>query len=80
MVCIGTLRPPQDAEPTYEEFHPQGTRYDATDAPIAPAYFPFNRCNVFQCKDCRSLFMRYTEFGGYYVDHRVRIVDPALIV
>jgi len=23
--------------------------------------------------------MRYTEFGGYYVDHRVCEVDPGLI-
>jgi hypothetical protein len=24
--------------------------------------------------------LRYTEFGGYYIDHRARRLDPALIV
>jgi len=24
--------------------------------------------------------LRYTEFGGYYIDHRARRVDPAGIV
>lgn len=78
--CIGTLRHPDIEEPTFEERHPSGTRYDSPRAPIAVAFFPFNRCDVFRCTKCRQLFLRYTEFGGYYVAHRVRMVDPALIV
>lgn len=45
--CIGTLRHPDIEEPTFEERHPSGTRYDSPHAPIAVAFFPFNRCDVF---------------------------------
>ncbi|MBS0341048.1 MAG: hypothetical protein JSS56_11005 [Proteobacteria bacterium] len=76
----GSLRAPGDEEPTFEEFHPQGTRYSSPDAPIALGWFPYNRCDAYVCGRCRSVFLRYTEYGGYYVDHRVRMVDPALIV
>ncbi|XAH21099.1 hypothetical protein AAFF27_13765 [Xylophilus sp. GW821-FHT01B05] len=76
---LGTLRDPAVDEPTFEEFHPDGTRYDSADAPIAVAYFPFNRSDVFRCGSCGRLVLRYTEFGGYYIDHRVRLVDAALI-
>ena len=75
---LATLRDPDLYEPTFEEFH-QGTRYDSPDAPIALKHFPYNRCDVWQCA-CGRLFLRYTEFGGYYVDHRVRALNPALIV
>ena len=77
---VGTLRPPDVDEPTFEEFHPDGTRYDSARAPIAVAWFPANRSDVHVCSVCHSVFLRYTEYGGYYVDHRVRLVDPALVV
>lgn len=76
---VGTLRADDTAEPTFEEFHPHGTRYDSADAPISVAHFPFNRCDVFRCTACARLVLRYTEFGGYYVDHRARRVDAALV-
>lgn len=80
---VGTLRkPPSDdpAELTFEEFHPDGTRYESSTAPIAPGYFPFNRCDVHACTRCGCAVLKYTEFGGYYVDQRVRLVDAALVV
>jgi hypothetical protein len=67
-------------EPTFEEHHPDGTRYDSDLAPIALDHFPYNRCDVWQCARCGRTFLRYTEFGGYYVDHRIREVDPGLVV
>lgn len=78
MERLGTLRDPSVDEPTFEEFHPRGTRYDSPDAPIAVNYFPFNRCDVFRCRQCGLLALRYTEYGGYYVDHRVRRVRADL--
>ena len=80
MSLIGTLRDPAIDEPTLEEKHPQGTRYDSHDAPIAPAFFPYNQCEVWHCQRCNRHLLRYTEFGGYYVDHRVRGVDAQLVV
>jgi hypothetical protein len=64
------------AEPSFAEFHPAGTRYESPDAPIAPLFFPYNRCDVFACGQCDRLLLKYTEFGGYYVDHRVRVLNP----
>ena len=83
MPWVGTLSPaPSEgqAELTFEEFHPHGTRYDSANAPIALGYFPFNRCDVHACSRCKCAVLRYTEYGGYYVDHRVRLVDADLVV
>ncbi len=80
MESLGTLRDPSVDEPTFEEFHPQGTRYDSADAPIAVQFFPFNRCDVYRCRRCSLLVLRYTEYGGYYVDHRVRRIASAACV
>ena len=77
---LGTLRDPAIYEPTTEEYHPNGTRYDAPDAPVAVHFFPYNRCDVHACQQCKRVVLRYTEFGGYYVDHRARQLDPALVV
>ena len=87
MKCLGTLRATPsdpyagaDAEPTFEEFHPNGTRYESPNAPIAPQFFPYNRCDVMACSQCQQVLLKYTEFGGYYVDHRVRALQPNLVV
>jgi hypothetical protein len=77
---FGTLRDAEIYEPTTDEFHPDGTRYESPAAPIAVKFFPYNRCDVFECGRCERVLMRYTEFGGYYVDHRVREADAALVV
>ena len=68
-----------DDEPTLDEHHPAGTHFWSPDAPIAPAFHPANRCDVWQCSACGRAFLRYTEYGGYYQDERVRRLDPALI-
>ncbi len=73
---VATLRDPALDEPTFEEWHPQGTRYDSPDAPVAVQFFPYNRCEVWRCARCERHLMRYTEFGGYNVDHRIRTLDP----
>lgn len=77
---VGTLRADPYAEPTLAEHHPAGTRYWSTDAPIAPAWFPYNYCEVWQCPHCRQAFLRYTEYGGYYQEARIRALQPALLV
>lgn len=77
---VGTLRQPGDQEPTLLEHHPAGTNAWSTDAPIAPAFFPYNRCDIWACLGCQRPFLRYTEYGGYYVEERIRPVDPALLV
>ena len=77
---LGTLRDPVNEDPTVEEHHPDGTRSWSMDAPIAPAWFPYNRCDVWRCARCGKAFLRYTETGGYYSDERIRELDPALVV
>ena len=77
---VGTLRQTGDEAPTLQEHHPGPTNAWSPDAPIAPAFFPYNRCDVWECGSCRRPFLRYTEYGGYYVEERIRPVDPALVV
>lgn len=77
---VGTLRDPAVDEPTLQEWHPHGTRYGSPDAPVAVAFFPYNRCDAYACNRCGRTLLRYTEYGGYYVDHRVREVLPEVIV
>ncbi|MEN9626838.1 MAG: hypothetical protein RJA10_64 [Pseudomonadota bacterium] len=75
---LGTLRDPAVDEPTFEEW--PGPGYWSPQAAVAPSHFPYNRCEVWACVACGRGFLQYTEFGGYYVDHRLRQVDPALVV
>ena len=77
---VGTLRIPGDNEPTLLEHHPAGTNGWSPDAPIAPIFFPYNRCDVWQCANCARLFLRYTEYGGYYEEERIRPLDPQLVI
>ena len=77
---LGSLRDPDIYEPTVEEFHPHGTRYASPDAPIAVNFFPCNISDAYACERCQQVVLRYTEFGGYYVDHRVRALDATLVV
>ena len=70
--CVGTLRVSPEEEPTLDEHLPQGVHGWSAEAPIDPRYFPYNRCSVWKCIACERPFLRYTEFGGYYVDERVR--------
>ncbi len=80
MQAVGTLRDPDVHEPSVEEHHPKGTRYASPDAPFALKFFPYNISDVYACSQCDKLLLRYTEFGGYYVDHRVRELDASLVV
>ena len=76
---VGTLRGEDAEASTVVEHHPRGTHGWSADAPIAPAFFPYNRCDVWTCKVCARPFLRYTEYGGYYEDPRIRQLDAALI-
>ena len=77
---LGTVAPVQPGEPTWQEYHPNGTRYWSPDAPIALGHFPYNRCEIWRCIDCGRALLRYTEAGGYFVDRRIRELSAALIV
>lgn len=76
---MATLRDPDDADPTLQEYHPAGTNAWSADAPIAPGHFPYNRCDVWQCTACGRPFLRYTEYGGYYHEERIRPVQGSLV-
>ena len=76
---VGTLRDPDVYEPGFEEHHPNGTRYESANAPVSIKHFPYNRCEVFSCNRCAQHVLRYTEFGGYYVDPRGRRITAGLI-
>ncbi len=80
MQKLGTLRESFDVEPGFDEFHPEGTRYESEHAPIAPRSFPYNRCDVHRCTACRRVLLKYTEAGGYYVEDRVRELRVELVV
>jgi hypothetical protein len=77
---VATLLEDPFIEPTFAEFHPDGTRYESPHAPIAPRYFPYNRCTVAKCLSCGRAFLRYVEAGGYFVDRRIRRLSPDLLV
>jgi hypothetical protein len=77
---VATLRDEESEHATLLEYHPEGTTGWSENAPIAPTHFPYNRCEVWQCAHCTRLFLRYTEYGGYYVDERIRALNPAWIV
>lgn len=80
LTYITSLRDQSVHEPTFEEFHPKGTRYESALAPISMMHFPYNRSDLWQCNRCKRFALRYTEFGGYYIDHRARWARIELIV
>jgi hypothetical protein len=75
----GTLHDGGD-ELSLEEYHPDGTSYWSPDAPIALGKFPYNHCTVWVCRNCAGAFLRYTEYGGYYEEGRIRPLQEKLIV
>lgn len=68
------------ADATFAEYHPNGTRYDSDDAPIAPRYYPANLSHVLRCTKCSRHYLRYTEGGGYFSELRMRALQPRLLV
>ena len=80
MRTVGTLVADPYNEPTFAEYHPHGTTNWSPDAPIAPRHYPYNRAQVAQCTVCGRYALRYVEAGGYYVEPRIRALDPRLIV
>jgi len=76
---VGTLRESAYDEPTFDEYHPAGTRFWSPDAPISPRHYPANRSDVWACTLCGRHFLRYVEGGGYFVDQRVRRLSAALL-
>lgn len=76
---LGTLRI-EEAPECWDEFHPNGTNFWSTDAPISIAHHPYNKCDIYACGDCGRKYLRYTEYGGYYLDERIRTLSKHLIV
>jgi hypothetical protein len=77
---VATLVEDPYGDPTYTEYHPNGTHYDSEDAPIAPRYYPFNRCQIARCMNCGRHYLRYNEAGGYFTELRIRVLRPQLLV
>jgi hypothetical protein len=80
MRTVGTLVDDPYQEATFAEYHPQNTDYWSASAPIALRHYPTNRCSVLQCSVCGRACLKYVEAGGYYVEPRIRALDPELIV
>ncbi|QBP14210.1 hypothetical protein DDF84_028090 [Cupriavidus metallidurans] len=78
--AIGTLVLDIYAETTFEEYHPQDTNLWSVNAPIAPRYYPYNRCTVWECLACQRVYLRYVEGGGYFVDPRIRRLRSCVLV
>lgn len=79
LIPVGTLRI-EGAQESWDEHHPDGTNQWSSDAPISATHYPYNRSDVFECKSCKRKYLRYTEYGGYYLDERIRELNPDLIV
>jgi hypothetical protein len=69
---VGALWLPGDDEPSLEENRPAGLDGWSPLAPISLEHHPYNRCQVWVCTACNFPFLRYTEYGGYYEDKRIR--------
>jgi hypothetical protein len=77
---IGSLIAAEEEDLTLNEYHPDGTSYWSEKSPIAPQFFPYNRCKVCECVECGRVYLRYAEAGAYHIEQRIRSLDPALMV
>ena len=41
--------------------------------------FPVQPMRCWECVTCPRLFLRYTEYGGYYEDARIRELNAGLV-
>ncbi|MDO8904433.1 hypothetical protein [Hydrogenophaga sp.] len=79
--AVGSLWLPGDDEPTLEETpRPKGVDDWSAQAPISLTLRPYNRCEIWACQHCHLPFLRYTEYGGYYVDARIRELHAERLV
>lgn len=76
---LGSLKT-ERAEESWDEFHPDGTNLWSERAPISIDHYPYNRSDIRECMGCKKKFLHYTEYGGYYLDERIRELDSTLIV
>jgi hypothetical protein len=76
---VGTLKSDEAAE-CWDEYHPAGTHLWSELAPIAIEHHPYNRSDVRECSSCKRTFLHYTEYGGYYLDERIRELNVELII
>jgi len=79
LAVLGTLKI-EGAEESWDEYHPDGTNLWSENAPISIQHHPYNRSDVRECIRCRRTFLHYTEYGGYYLDERIRELNPTFIV
>jgi hypothetical protein len=77
---IGTLVASAYEEATFQEYDPDSVGFWSPDAPVAPLYYPANRCDVWACTVCSRAFLRYVEGGGYFVDPRIRRLTGRVLV
>lgn len=77
---VGSLAKFDEDEATLDEYHPAGTSYWSVHAPIAPLYYPYNQCGVWQCIECGRGYLRYNDDGAYHSESRIRLLDAALLV
>ncbi|MCL6485126.1 MAG: hypothetical protein I4O49_13340, partial [Janthinobacterium lividum] len=66
-------------EPTFEAYHPNGTRSASVDSPIAPRYYPANLSHVARCPNCARHYLRYNEAGCSFTELRIRALRPELL-
>jgi hypothetical protein len=76
---LGTLKK-EGAEECWDEYHPNGTHLWSDDAPISIGHYPYSRSDILGCSQCKRTFLHYTEYGGYYLDQRIRALNANLIV
>ena len=76
---LGTLKK-EGAQESWDEYHPEGTNFWSDNAPISLQHHPDHRCNVLECISCKRKFLHYTEYGGYYLDERVRELNKEYVV
>lgn len=78
---VGSLWLAGEDEPTLEEpIRAPGVDGWSALAPINLALHPYNRCQVWVCRQCKKPFLRYTEYGGYYEDQRIRELQSERLV
>jgi hypothetical protein len=77
---IGSLVEAAKEDSTLDEYHPNGTSFWSPEAPIAARYYPYNRCDLWECLKCSRVYLHYNDDGAYHSESRVRALDPLLIV
>jgi hypothetical protein len=77
---IGNLKDPKIKMLHSVGFSNSAAEFWSENYKIATNFYPYHSSDIYQCEECKRLFVAYTETGGHFPQFRIREVKKELII